>query len=137
MGGGDYHHGPIVYDIWQNGDPLDRLDIVLQVDHSQNADGYAIEYVGKKVLEEDAERKYLIVLSDGQPAASYYGGPTAMDHVREVTDTLIRKSVHVVQIAIGKEMGPAEQAKMFKHFVIYENINQTIREFAKLLDKAR
>jgi nitric oxide reductase activation protein len=130
------HTGPIVIDIWKTGEPLDRIGYVLVGPSGNNYDGYAIEYVGKKLINEEAEKKYLIVLSDGYPAGWDYGGEDAMDHVREVTDSLLKKGIHVVQLAIGGNLDEA-QARMFKYFVTYKNTNQLITDFAKILDKAR
>ena len=130
------HDGPVVYDIWQTGEDLNRLNIIKEIYTANNYDGYAIKFVGSKLEKEEAEKKYLIVLSDGQPSAHGYGGVAGMDHVREVTDALLKKNIHVVQIAIGG-ISASQQARMFKHFVEFTTLDATIKKFAKILDKAR
>ncbi len=113
----DNTRGGAFYRIWEKGDPLDRLTSFGTIRYSQNFDGWAIAWAGTMLLKDPAQQKLLIVLSDGIPGATGYGGDSAMDHVRFVTDQLDRKGISVVQVALCGELRESDQDRMFKHFI--------------------
>jgi cobalamin biosynthesis protein CobT len=105
------------YRIWEQGDPIDRLKIIQQIDMGNNYDSYAIAWAGNLLEQEDAEQKLLIVLSDGQPAGMAYGGDPAERHVRKVVDHLERKGITAFNVSMAAALTDETQARMYKHFV--------------------
>lgn len=70
---------------------------------SENYDGYAIEHAGKLTLNQVEQEAYklMIIICDGQPSASGYGGKPAMKHVRKVVQKLHSKHINTLAIGIG------------------------------------
>jgi hypothetical protein len=138
----DSPSGGAFYRIWEQGDPINRLQYFYEM-HSvmgDNYDGYAIAWAGQLLRNEPVQQRLLIVLSDGQPAGYGYGGKSAHQHVRTVTDKLIQQGVDVVQVAVHPGIGPEVQSQMFKHFVMF-NTDKTdpfadiLNQLTKLLRK--
>jgi len=123
--------------IWEPGDPLTRLGLISALDHGNNYDGYAINWVVDKVLERSRpeDQKLLIVLSDGYPAGSGYGYGPAEKHVREVTDDAEKKEVYVIQVAIDQSVRPEAQGRMFKHWVQFEGADKLPQQLARVVSK--
>lgn len=82
---------------------------------SNNADGYAMQYVAEKFNPKAAE-KLLIMISDGQPSAVGYGGPKAERHVRNVVEDLKKKKIHVLSVAISN----FNQSSMYDDLIPYD-----------------
>lgn len=103
-----------VYRLWEPGDPISRLGLIEDLPHANNADGHAISVVVAAMAEREQPEKVLVVLSDGQPAATHYGGDKGMDHVRSVCRWAERQGVRVLQIAIAPgDLQPHNQERMF------------------------
>lgn len=67
-----------------------------------NRDGYAIRYAGKYFNEQANEpKRLLIVLSDGQPSCTGYGGETAMKDVRQAVKDVTESGCKVAGIFTG------------------------------------
>jgi nitric oxide reductase activation protein len=132
-------NGAQFYRLWEEGDRLERLDLINQLQPGENYDSYAIAWAGKLLQEEEADQKVLIVLSDGQPAGTYYGGDPAMRHVRIVTDGLKRKGVDTIQLSMARDLSDADQRKMFEHYIPAPKSDKPyaefLRQFTRLLEK--
>lgn len=70
---------------------------------SGNRDGAALKYIGTCLEERPEPVKILIVVSDGQPAASGYYGASADNDVYEVKRALEKKGIVVFSAAIGSD----------------------------------
>lgn len=101
--------------------------------HKENRDGTAILEVAKAVRKQTSNNVVMFVLSDGAPAASDYGGRSAMADVRTKVNTVEKMGFSVVQICISASYDPKE---MFKHFVILEDMSKLAFELGKVLKKA-
>jgi hypothetical protein len=111
-----------VYRIWEPGDAMSRNGLIMSLPHSNNYDGYAIEWVGNRLASESRnnEQRLLIVLSDGYPAGHNYGGISAENHVREVVNELRTKHrIRTLQIAIDTSLDSVRQGRMFDEFIPY------------------
>jgi len=97
-----------------------------------NADGYAIAKIGDMMKQSKARRKLLIVVSDGKPMASGYGGELAFKHVHDVVCDLERSGIKTVQICLDNF---EDSNKMFKHIILYTNKQNFINQFVALLQK--
>lgn len=103
-----------VFRLWEQGDPLTRLGLIQTIDHDSNADGHAIAYVASEIAKAEQPEKVLVVLADGLPAHSNYGGEPAFQHIRSVQRWAMSRGVRVIQVAIDPHgIRPEEQAKMF------------------------
>jgi hypothetical protein len=112
-GDSQYGEGSDVFRIWEPGDPLRRLGLIGSLDHGNNYDGYAIAYCVDQMRGLEQPQKVLIVLSDGYPAGSGYGGREAEQHMRGVSRWAASQGVIVLQIAIDESLRPVDQARMF------------------------
>lgn len=83
-----------------NNDKYRLMDISAR---SNNRDGYAINYVCEKLLKQEAENKILIVISDGNPAASGYYGPAAEKDMIDTISKYRRKGIIPFAAAIGSD----------------------------------
>jgi cobalamin biosynthesis protein CobT len=96
-----------------------------------NYDHIAIQNAGEMLIEDTkGEKKLLLVLSDGQPAGSGYGGESAEASVKRVVKELEAKGVHCIHICIGGYV-----STMFKHTVVFKDISTLISDVRKLLLK--
>lgn len=123
--------------IWEPNDPLTRLGLISALEHGNNYDGYAINWVVDQVLEraQPDDQCIVIVLSDGYPAGSAYGYGEAMDHVREVVDDAENKGVYVIQVAIDNALRPADQGRMFKHWLQFESADKLPIQLSRVVSK--
>jgi regulator of replication initiation timing len=93
-----------------------------------NADGFAIQKMGEILSKTSSKEKVLVVVSDGQPRATRYGGAPAEQHVRSVVDKLKQEGVTTIQLCMAHiENSP----KMFEHYIPYDS---TGNFFEKLKD---
>jgi len=97
---------------------------------SNNADGYAIQKVADIMKESKTREKILVVVSDGQPSASGYGGNTGERHVKQVTTTLERQGILVTQVCMDNiEASP----RMFNHYIPYDKKGMFFDNLKKIL----
>lgn len=68
-----------------------------------NRDGFALRYCVKKLEEQDAASKIMIIISDGQPNAECYGGATAKQDLQEVKKECERNGITLIAAAIGED----------------------------------
>lgn len=68
-----------------------------------NRDGFALRYCVKKLEEQDAASKIMIIISDGQPNAECYGGATAKRDLQEVKKECERNGITLIAAAIGED----------------------------------
>lgn len=67
-----------------------------------NRDGYAIRYAGNYLVQQaNQPKRLLLVLSDGEPSSSGYGGESAMKDVRQATEEVTDAGAKVIGIFTG------------------------------------
>lgn len=86
---------------------------------SNNRDGHAIIETAKRVRKFTQNPMVMIVISDGQPAASGYGGHHGMEHTRKMVLKAEAMGMQVIQVAIDS----VQSEKMFKNFVAMKNMS--------------
>lgn len=121
---GDYPRGSIasLFRIWEPGDNHNRIGWITEGPHSNNYDGYAIDWSAEQLLRDSQpnEQKLLIVLSDGYPSAHGYGGERAYSHMRRVIEYYRKRGIRILQIAIDPSLDEQRQEAMFgKEYVPY------------------
>jgi cobalamin biosynthesis protein CobT len=106
---------------------------------SQNLDGFAIAEVAKNVLRwyPKCQTKLVIHLSDGQPSANGYGGPSAMAHMGEVSAKARRDGIQVLGIGV-QAFNEEEGTRMYgpRNFVIVQSMAQSVLAISKLVRDA-
>lgn len=127
--------GSDVYRIWERGDPLSRLGLIASLPHSNNYDGHAISYCVREMRDMKQPQKVLIVLSDGLPSGSGYGGTPAQRHMRSVCRWAEKAGINVIQIAIDDDLRASDQSAMFGpgNWIGFKNTAALPRQLAKLM----
>lgn len=99
----------------------------------QNRDGVAIMEVAKRVRKQTKNPVLFFILSDGEPCAGRYSGVTAMQHVKECVEKVEKMDFSVIQVCINATYDPG---KMFKNFVILENMDTLAFELGKAIKRS-
>lgn len=87
-------------------DSIDRDDKYRLMDiaaRNSNRDGAALRYVAEQLSKRTEEVRLLILVSDGQPAASGYSGTAAEEDLRGIKQDYKRKGILFVAAAIGDD----------------------------------
>ena len=82
-------------------DKNDRFRIMDIAARSNNRDGAALRFVSERLEKRPEKIKILIVISDGQPAASGYGGTEAEADLRGIKSEYKKKGIVMFAAAIG------------------------------------
>lgn len=88
------------FDSYDNKDKFRMMDITAR---SGNRDGAALRYVAERLSQRPEEMKILILISDGQPAASGYYGTEAEADLRGIKKEYTNKGVTIFAAAIGND----------------------------------
>ena len=100
----------------------------------ENADGYAIREVAKRVRQQTGEQCLFFVLSDGMPAASVYRyGNSGVIDTRKAVEEVSRNGFLPIQVAIAPEVDPEQ---MFKHWVTLTDLADLPRQLGAVIKKA-
>lgn len=100
---------------------------------SENRDGIAILETAKRVRGQTKNPVLFFILSDGAPCAGAYGGESAMRHVKECVTKAENLGFYVIQVCINHSYDPG---KMFRNYVIMENMSTLAVELGKAIKKA-
>lgn len=100
---------------------------------SQNRDGIAILETAKRVRKQTKNQVLMFILSDGAPCAGAYGGESAMRHVKECVTKAENMGFYVIQVCINHSYDPG---KMFKNYVVMEDMSTLAVELGKAIKKA-
>lgn len=100
---------------------------------SENRDGIAILETAKRVREQTKNPVLFFILSDGAPCAGAYGGESAMRHVKECVTKVENLGFYVIQVCINHSYDPG---KMFRNYVVMENMSTLAVELGKAIKKA-
>lgn len=84
-------------------DHKDRFRIMDMCARSGNRDGAALRFVAERLMTRNEEQKLLILISDGQPAASGYYGDAAEKDLRSIKAEYQKKGIVLFAAAIGDD----------------------------------
>lgn len=113
---GENRSGLIIFNYYNSENRKSNINTLFGIRaRGNNADGFAINYVGDFLARRRSRKKVLVVISDGAPHAEGYGGLSAIQHTKQMVDLLESRGVYVVQIAIDS----LDSSKMFKNFIEY------------------
>lgn len=119
------------YIAWKN-THSERLKLLNIAARANNCDGYSIRYATEILKKNRSENKLLIVLSDGQPAASnYYDG--VADTKQAIRDA--KKTANVLGVAIGNADTETIHYMYEKDFLNISNIDELFAGLSKKLQK--
>ena len=99
---------------------------------SNNRDGVAIYETAKRIRKKTENQGLLFVISDGQPAASDYGGREAIADTKEKVLKAQALGFQVIQIAI-EESVPSE--KMFQYYIKMTDIKNLPRDMISYMSR--
>jgi len=113
-------------------DKNDRFRIMDIAARSNNRDGAALRFVAERLDKRPEKIKLLIVISDGQPAASRYGGTEAEADLRGIKAEYTKKGIKMFAAAIGDDKPNIE--KIYKEgFLDITDINKLPMFLTKLI----
>ena len=120
------------YTEFDNVDKNDRFRIMDMAARSNNRDGAALRFVAERLEKRPEKIKILIVISDGQPAASSYGGTEAEADLRGIKREYKKKGIMMFAAAIGDDKPNIE--RIYKEgFLDITDINKLPMFLTKLV----
>ena len=101
----------------------------------RNRDGLAVEIAANLLMQRPESMKLLIILSDGQPNHTEYGGEAAVQDIQEVVRRYRRRGMEILAAAIGGDQDRI--AKIYgEGFVLnIEDLDRLPQTLAKLVRK--
>ena len=117
------------FDTIDNNDQYRLMDMAAR---SGNRDGAALRYVAERLMERPEEIKILIIISDGQPAASGYYGTEAEADLRGIKKEYSAKGIKLFAAAIGDDK-PNIQRIYGDGFLDITNLEKLPMNLGKLL----
>lgn len=100
--------------------------------HANNRDGDAILAAAKRMRNQTENQGLLIVLSDGAPSASGYGGRSAIEDTRKKVTRAQSLGFQVIQIAIEEHVPSRE---MFDYFIQMTDIKNLPKDLVNYMSK--
>ena len=100
----DYHDVELYSYAEFDGFDQDDKYLLMDIDaRGSNRDGAALRYVAENLSKRPEAVKLLILVSDGQPAHTGYGGSAAEEDLRGIKQEYQRKGIIFVAAAIGND----------------------------------
>lgn len=99
-----------------------------------NRDGFALKFALEKLQNRPEERKLLIIISDGQPAAKNYGGREAIKDMQSIIDDY--KHTQIIAAAIGSDQEVIEEIYGRKRFLECSDLTNLGEKLVKILQKS-
>ena len=115
--------------------PDDERCIATIGSHHNNYDAYAVEYVGKRLLNRTEDIKVLFVVSDGEP--SYPRGISMherIDAIRDIVGRLRKRGVIVIATAMDMELSDVQEI-YDKDCMLISDMSRVPAIFPRLLTK--
>lgn len=108
-------------------------EIMQLVPEEDNRDGFAIRIIGEQLVKRREKQKYLIVFSDGEPAAYGYHLNGIMDTQKAVNEVR-QKGIEVINIFLAEGEVKEEQRKIFRNmYGPYSLVSPSVEELPDLL----
>jgi hypothetical protein len=134
--GRSYAHGVLCHHYLTPENPH-KETIIKMSSFGQNLDGFAIKHAVKMVRKwyPDHRDRYVIHISDGQPAGSGYGGHLAFAHMRQVSRDAALTNVKVLGLCIGPSFTESRCIEMYgeTNYVILNSIASAYPAIANLI----
>lgn len=117
-------------------DPMDRYRLLKISAQRNNRDGAALRYCAELLSKEQTDRKLLIIISDGQPAAHGYHGEPAKRDIQKVLADFEHKGVKFIAAAIDSDKAAIEDIYGTQRFLDITNLEMLPTKLAALVRKA-
>ena len=100
-----------------------------------NRDGAAIEVATATLAKRPEEVKLLIVISDGQPNHTNYGGKAAMDDIQTIVRKGKKMGVETIALAIGSDKERIKEIYGADNFVDISDLSALPKTMANIVKK--
>lgn len=120
------------FDSIDNNDKYRLLDISARC---QNRDGPALKFASEMIVKRPEEYKLLFVISDGEPCANNYGGPSAIREMQKIIKEYARKGVLTFGVAIGEDRKEIKMIYGEDFFLDVTNLNELPANITNLISK--
>jgi len=90
-------------------DGNDKYRIMDMTSRGCNRDGAALRYVAEQLIKRSEKVKLLIIISDGQPSDTGYGGLEAEEDLRQIKSEYTKKGITLFAAAIGEDKDTIER----------------------------
>ena len=115
-------------------DGNDKYRIMDMCSRGCNRDGMALRYTAEKLMKRTESVKLLIIISDGQPSDSGYGGRNAELDLRQIKEEYTRKGITLFAAAIGDDKETIE--RIYKDgFLDISDLNKMPVNLIKLISR--
>ena len=114
-------------------DALERLCAIRG--RNQNRDADALRFCGKKLEKNPAEKKLLIIISDGAPLAREYSGKPAEKELAQAANEISKKKIDLIAAAIGSDRKEIERIYQNQKYLDIGNLNDLPNEMLKVIKK--
>ena len=115
-----------------NNDKYRLLDISARC---QNRDGPALKFACDMIAKRPEEYKLLFAISDGEPCANNYGGPSAIREMQNIIKEYSRKGVLTFGTAIGDDREDIKNIYGSDFFLDVTNLNELPVNISNLISK--
>lgn len=102
---------------------------------NQNRDADALRFCGKKLEKNPAEKKLLIIISDGAPLAREYSGKPAEKELAQAANEISKKKIDLIAAAIGSDRKEIERIYQNQKYLDIGNLNDLPNEMLKVIKK--
>jgi len=120
------------FDSVDNNDKYRLLDISARC---QNRDGPALKFACDMIAKRPEEYKLLFAISDGEPCANNYGGPSAIREMQNLIKEYSRKGVLTFGTAIGDDREDIKNIYGSDFFLDVTNLNELPVNISNLISK--
>lgn len=112
----------------------ERLRLLGVQAHSNNFDGYSIRYAAELLKRKDADKKLLLVISDGNPAANAYRYISGLQDVQLAVNEANRVAT-TIGILLGN-LNPKYHRQMYGYnFIHCANVQELFPQLAKTIKR--
>lgn len=124
------------YCYFDSRDPMDKYRLLKICAQRDNRDGAALRYVADLLEKQKADRRILIIISDGAPAAHGYPYRAAKEDMQQVVNDYERKGIKFIAAAIDSDKRAIEDIYGSKRFLDITDLEQLPGRLAAIVRKA-
>lgn len=124
------------YCYFDSKDPMDKYRLLKISAQRDNRDGAALRYVSELLDKQVSDRKLLIVISDGSPAAPGYGMSNGKPDMQQVVKDYERKGIKFIAAAIDADKDSIEDIYGAERFLDITNLELLPSKLASIVRKA-
>lgn len=104
-------------------DESDKYRLAKVQAQANNRDGAALAYIYERLLQRPENRKLLLVITDGEPAARNYSGHPAIIDSKVTVDEYNRKGIKTIALAIDGTISNIKQIYGEDKLIVVDNLS--------------